>query len=116
MNFTAKLLAKFFFDVSFRQMVKQHKILKRKRSRFLEETSKFCQNSTLHGIGELYRADNKTVRVFWMIIVIGAFGASIYGCYAILDQYMEAPVIASYIVTQPSQPTLRIPDSKYSLI
>lgn len=60
----------------------------------------FCQRSTFHGLADVYRAPNKGLRVFWFTTFLGALAASIYGCYAILHQYMESPVVASYFIQE----------------
>lgn len=78
-------------------------------SLFQQKAGQFCQTSTLHGLGDWYRAETTQVKIFWTIFFLGAFGAAVYGCYAILEQYLEAPVVVSYFVTQP-EGTLTIPD------
>lgn len=76
---------------------------------FQQKAGEFCQTSTLHGVGDWYRADTAHVKLFWTICFLGALGAAVYGCYAILEQYLQAPVVVSYFVRQPND-SLRIPD------
>lgn len=67
-------------------------------STWREEAALFFQRASLHGLVDIYRANNKTVRILWILIFFGALGAAIFGCCAIVVTYRAAPIVASYFI------------------
>lgn len=82
---------------------------RRRRKSFVQQGRIFCQRSTLHGLSDLCRAENWWLRGFWLVTFVGACAAAIYGCYHIMEQYMESPVVVSYFV-QESDLKFPLPD------
>uniref|UniRef100_A0A5S6QLA6 Amiloride-sensitive sodium channel n=1 Tax=Trichuris muris TaxID=70415 RepID=A0A5S6QLA6_TRIMR len=70
---------------------------------------KFCQCSTLHGLNDWHEAGRWPLKIFWSLIMLAALCAAGYGCYSIIEQYMETPIVVGYFVRE-SVDEARLPD------
>lgn len=58
----------------------------------------FTQNSSLHGISDLYYARSRVGRAAWVVLILGATSCAIYGCHGILYQYQQSPLYVNYVI------------------
>lgn len=79
------------------------------RNRLGDDSNALYRRITIHGLGDLYRAKNSHLRWFWVVTFFGALAAAVYGCYHIVEQYIEAPVVVSYFV-QEFESSFPLPD------
>lgn len=72
--------------------------LKLKQSSFMlnNKLSEFCNLSTIHGVGNWYKATSYGGKFIWALLVSCATISAIYGCVQICRQYQESPVVISY--------------------
>uniref|UniRef100_A0A914PU25 Uncharacterized protein n=1 Tax=Panagrolaimus davidi TaxID=227884 RepID=A0A914PU25_9BILA len=69
----------------------------------------FKEHSTFHGVKDLYRANRPTTKCLWILILCVSISFSIQGCYMIISEYLQRPVIVSYFVADAGQ-KLALPD------
>lgn len=80
------------------------------QSEFARKLKEFCDSSTLHGVSGCYNATTVTGRLFWLSAFCGALVLAIYGCYEIVRQYQDSPVVISYIVHREDETTKQLPN------
>lgn len=68
----------------------------------------FFETTTLHGLPEVWRSQGRAQKFVFLFAFLVCNGASIYGCYKIIEQYIERPVATSYFVQEAD--TLPLPD------
>ncbi|KFD69172.1 hypothetical protein M514_02952, partial [Trichuris suis] len=79
---------------------------------YLEPTfdfKKFCEGSTLHGLSDWSEAGKWPLKTFWSLTLLLALCAAGYGCYSIVEQYIENPIVVGYFVHE-SVHEARLPD------
>lgn len=65
---------------------------KEKKSTFriyLETLRECCSNSTSHGIPNIARTESWVIRIFWLILLIGAAVASVYCIFFFTKNYLK---------------------------
>ncbi|MCP3665521.1 MAG: amiloride-sensitive sodium channel family protein, partial [Gammaproteobacteria bacterium] len=73
-----------------------------------DEVSQFFSITTMHGLSDVYRANGFIRKLTWLLIFVAALLAAVYGCYAIVAEYVQGPVVVSYMVSD--NKSLVLPD------
>uniref|UniRef100_A0AC35EXL7 Uncharacterized protein n=1 Tax=Panagrolaimus sp. PS1159 TaxID=55785 RepID=A0AC35EXL7_9BILA len=69
----------------------------------------FKEHSTFHGVKDLSKANLPSTKCLWILILCVSIFFSIQGCYMIISEYLQRPVVVSYFVAEAHQ-NLALPD------
>uniref|UniRef100_A0AC34GMQ5 Uncharacterized protein n=1 Tax=Panagrolaimus sp. ES5 TaxID=591445 RepID=A0AC34GMQ5_9BILA len=69
----------------------------------------FKEHSTFHGVKDLSKANLPSTKCLWILILCVSIFFSIQGCYMIISEYLQRPVVVSYFVAEAHQ-NLELPD------
>uniref|UniRef100_A0A914XR84 Uncharacterized protein n=1 Tax=Plectus sambesii TaxID=2011161 RepID=A0A914XR84_9BILA len=73
-----------------------------------DDDLRFYEYSTFHGVRDLFHSKSSLMSSLWLFTLIAAVLCSVYGCAAIIMEYVQRPVVVSYI--QESVNKLSLPD------
>uniref|UniRef100_A0A7E4ZVR6 Acid-sensing ion channel 1 n=1 Tax=Panagrellus redivivus TaxID=6233 RepID=A0A7E4ZVR6_PANRE len=68
----------------------------------------FIENTTFHGLRDCLLSDSYFSQFLWSIVLFVSITLSIHGCYMIIAEYLERPVVVSYFVAGMNE--MRLPD------
>ncbi len=66
---------------------------------FEVEQMSMCQNVfAIRPLPDLYRAEHYALRCAWAVLLSTAMVGAVWGCYRILVDYSQKPVVVTYFV------------------
>lgn len=68
----------------------------------------FYERVKLHGLYDVYVTKSRPLKAFWAVAFFAAIVAAIYGCTAIVIEYVKSPIVVTYLVQEPN--FMRLPD------
>lgn len=69
----------------------------------------FQEYSTFHGIRDFSNSSAIYLKIIWIVVIFLAVLFAVNGCYQIISQFIEHPVVVSYFIEDAGQ-NLTLPD------